>query len=90
MEEAMKAVQKGDIEAAREYGVPRTTLKDQVSGRVKHGSTKSGPQPYLSVDEETKQFQLQMTLHITCISPVATPQSSSASTTSYQVLPASS
>ena len=65
MEEAMKAVQKVDIginQAAREYGVPRTTLKDQVSGRVKHGGTKSGPQPYLSVDEETEQFQLQTTL----------------------------
>ena len=56
IEEAMKAVQKGDIginQAAREYGIPRTTLKDWVSGRVKHG-TKSGPQPYLSVDEETE------------------------------------
>ena len=56
MEEAMKAVQKGDIginQAAREYGVPRTTLKDRVSGRVKHG-TKSGPHPYLSVNEETE------------------------------------
>ena len=56
MEEAMKTVQKGDIginQAAREYGVLRTTLKDRVSGRVKY-STKSGPQPYLSVDEETE------------------------------------
>ena len=55
-QEAMKAVQKGDIginRAAKEYGVHRTTLKDRVSGRVKHG-TKSGPQPYLSVDEETE------------------------------------
>ena len=56
MEEAMKAVHKGDTginQAAREYGIPRTTLKDRVSGRVKH-DTKSGPQPYLSVDEETE------------------------------------
>ena len=56
MEEAMKAVQKGDIginQTAREYVIPRTTLKDRVSGTVKH-RTMSGPQHYLSVDEETE------------------------------------
>ena len=35
--------------AADQYGVPRSTLKDRVSGR--HG-TRSGPQPYLSYEEE--------------------------------------
>ena len=33
--------------------VPRSTLKDRLSGRVIHG-TKSGPKIYLSVDEENE------------------------------------
>ena len=37
--------------AADLHGVPRSTLKDRLSGRVSHG-TKSGPVPYLSVTEE--------------------------------------
>ena len=37
--------------AAVEYGVPKTTLKDRVSGRVSHGSL-SGKTPYLSKDQE--------------------------------------
>ena len=37
--------------AAQEYNVPRTTLKDRLAGRVKHGS-KSGPDPYLTSSEE--------------------------------------
>ncbi|ORU94637.1 MAG: hypothetical protein A6F71_09420 [Cycloclasticus sp. symbiont of Poecilosclerida sp. M] len=32
-------------------GVPPSTLKDRISGRVKHG-TKSGPIPYLDEPEE--------------------------------------
>ncbi|XP_065896174.1 uncharacterized protein [Dysidea avara] len=54
MKNAMEAVETttcGVNEAARVYGVPATTLKDRVSGRVKHG-TKSGPPKYLSDDEE--------------------------------------
>ena len=35
--------------AADQYGIPRSTLKDRVS--AKHGA-KSGPQPYLSYEEE--------------------------------------
>ena len=35
------------------YGVPRSTLKDRLSGRVVHG-TKPGPRPYLSTGEETE------------------------------------
>ena len=37
--------------AAMEYGVPRSTLGDRVSGRTSHGAV-SGPQRYLSEDEE--------------------------------------
>ena len=37
--------------AADLHDVPRSTLKDRLSGRVSHG-TKSGPVPYLSVTEE--------------------------------------
>ena len=37
--------------AARNHGVPVTTLKDRLSGRVLHG-TKPGPVPYLSSSEE--------------------------------------
>ena len=35
--------------AADQYAVPRSTLKDRLSGR--HGN-KSGPEPYLSFEEE--------------------------------------
>ena len=39
--------------AADLHGVPRSTLKDRLSGRVVHG-TKSGPKPYLSPTEEAQ------------------------------------
>ena len=39
--------------AADLHGVPRSTLKDRLSGRVKHG-TKPGPKPYLSAEEEAE------------------------------------
>jgi len=39
--------------AADLYGVPRSTLKDRLSGRVVHGM-KPGPRPYLSTGEETE------------------------------------
>jgi len=53
MQGAMKAVTEGMgiNRAAMEFGVPKTTLKDRISGRVQHGS-KSGRNPHLSVDEE--------------------------------------
>lgn len=38
-------------QAADAHGVPRSTLKDRVSGKVIHG-TKPGPVPYLTNDEE--------------------------------------
>ena len=37
--------------AALEHSVPRTTLKDRLSGRIIHGSN-IGPKPYLTQDEE--------------------------------------
>jgi len=57
MTEAMEAVRSGSAgmnEAARMHGVPPTTLKDRMSGKIKHG-TKSGPQRYLN-DEEESEF----------------------------------
>ena len=54
---ALKSVQRdlslsGNV-VADLHGVPRSTLKDRLSGRVKHG-TKSGPKPYLSTEEESE------------------------------------
>ena len=40
-------------QAARDHGVPPTTLKDRISGRVLRGS-KPGPTPYLSEEEESE------------------------------------
>ena len=50
---ALEAVRQGTstFRAAKLYGVPRSTLQDRVSGRVRHG-TKPGPKPYLSCKEE--------------------------------------
>ncbi len=41
----------GSNAAARTFGIPKTTLKDRISGKVKHG-TKPGPVPYLTEAEE--------------------------------------
>ena len=38
-------------QAAREHGVPKTTLKDRISGWVTHRA-KPGPKPYLTSSEE--------------------------------------
>ena len=50
---ALKAVEEGQSvnQVARDHGIPKTTLKDRVSGRVTHG-TNPGPTPYLSTVEE--------------------------------------
>ena len=51
---AMEAVKDGSMvvnRAALEHGVPRTSLKDRLAGRVIHG-TKIGPKPYLTNEEE--------------------------------------
>ena len=48
----IKAVRDGmGTMAARSFSVPPSTLKDRISGRVKHG-TNSGPVPYLDESEE--------------------------------------
>ena len=49
--EAMKSCELGINRSALEYGVPKTTLKDRIAGRVKHG-TKPGPVAYLDPSEE--------------------------------------
>ena len=51
---AITAVRDGTMSsnmASRTYNVPPSTLKDRISGRVKHG-TKPGPIPYLTEVEE--------------------------------------
>ena len=56
---AIAAVQNGEMgknAAAREFGIPASTLKDRLSGRVEHGR-KPGPAPYLTEDEETELAQ---------------------------------
>ena len=59
---ALKSVSEGTMgvnRAATEYGVPRTTLKDRVSGRITHGS-KSGRKPYLTHSEEKELYDYLM------------------------------
>ena len=54
LQKAYEAVQCGFLSiccAAEEFGVPRSTLADRVSGRVLSGAT-SGPMRYLSAVEE--------------------------------------
>ncbi len=54
MIEAMKAVKDGKMgvnRAALEHGVPKTSSKDRLTGRVVHG-TSMGPKPYLTDTEE--------------------------------------
>ena len=49
--ECAKAGRMSINRSAEVHGVPRSTLKDRLSGRVQHG-TKPGPVPYLSQTEE--------------------------------------
>ena len=49
--DAIKSGRMGTNRAALEYAVPRTTLKDRLTGRVIHG-VKMGAKPYLSNQEE--------------------------------------
>ena len=56
MLEAMALAQSGSVStncAADRCGVPRSTLKDRLCGRVVHG-VKPGPRPYLDAAEETE------------------------------------
>ena len=50
---ALKVVEEGQPinQVTCDHGIPKTTLKDRVSGRVTHG-TNPGPTPYLSIVEE--------------------------------------
>ena len=49
--EAVKGGLMGVNQVSRNFGVPRTTLRDRISGRVEHGA-KSGPTPYLTEKED--------------------------------------
>ena len=54
MEAALEAVRKGTVSANRAaqlHGVPRSTLRDRLTGRVAHG-TNPGPAKYLNNEEE--------------------------------------
>ena len=53
MAAAIEAVKGGEsvLRAAKQYGVPRQTLGDRVSGKVVHG-TNPGPKPFLNAVEE--------------------------------------
>ncbi len=53
-ETAKKLIEKGTniLKASRQTGVPETTLRDRVSGRIGWSISKSGPQPLLGVDGE--------------------------------------
>lgn len=58
MTAAMETVKKGGMglnRAAVEFGIPKTTLKDRISGKVIHG-TKSGRVPYLTHSEEEELY----------------------------------
>ena len=52
---AIDAVKGGEnvLRAAKQFGVPRQTLGDRVSGKVVHG-TKPGPKPSLTSVEENQ------------------------------------
>ena len=56
----------GVNKAADEFGVPRSTLKDRLSGKVVHG-TKSGPTPYLSGVEEDELVNFLLTSTDICL-----------------------
>lgn len=51
--EAVCSGKYGANQAVRFFSVPPSTLKDRLSGRVKHGD-KSGPAPYLTLEEENE------------------------------------
>ena len=59
---ALKAVSEGMgvNRAALEYGVPKSTLKDRVAGRVNHGC-KCGRAPFLSHSEEEELYHYLVT-----------------------------
>ena len=57
---AMEAVKSGEMganRAALEHGVSKTTLKDRISGRVKHGKN-PGPISFLTNEEENELISI--------------------------------
>ena len=71
MLDAMEAASSNTVsinKASELYGVPRSTLKDRLSGRVVHG-TKPGPKPYLCPDEEKELIN-----HLTKLSDLGLPK----------------
>lgn len=68
MTDAMKAVKDGKLNitaAARNHGVPRTTLHDRIKGNVLHGA-KPGPKPYLTMNEKTKLAEFIIKTAVGC------------------------
>ena len=64
MKRALAAVTAGKMgvnRAALEFNVPRTTLKDRVSGRVVHG-TNIGPKAYLTNEEEKELVEFLLVI----------------------------
>ncbi len=61
MSMAINAVHRGQSirRAVIDYGVPKSTLGDGISGRVLDGS-RSGPQPYLSDKDEKELYKFIM------------------------------
>ena len=51
--EAVKSRKSGVNRAARDHGIPATTLKDRLSGRVKE-NCHPGPSRYLTENEENE------------------------------------
>ena len=71
MRDAMEAASSGNVsinQASELYGVPKTMLKDRLSGRVAHG-TKPGPKPYLRSEEEKELVD-----HLTKLSDMGLPK----------------
>ncbi|KAJ8930636.1 hypothetical protein NQ314_016551 [Rhamnusium bicolor] len=60
LSDALKAVREEKIsvrEAGRRFGVPKTTILDRLSGRIKQGPRKMGPNTVLTADEEIELVQ---------------------------------
>ena len=59
MKKAIESVRAGGVginQAARNFDIPPTTLKNRLSGRVEHGKN-FGPTPYLTMAEETELIE---------------------------------
>ena len=63
MDKAIEAVHKGTLsvrQAAEVYGIPKSTLHHQIFKKVIQGAS-SGPEPYLTLSEETDLVQFLTT-----------------------------